>query len=121
VELTTVILNVGDPAGLARTRRWYEAHLGLAVDSEAVDHSIWYRVGALRLGLHVGTPLANPENVCLTFEVPDVDELYDQLRETGIEFDGEPTDKQWGARAVTTYDPIGHMITLATPQGDERV
>ena len=114
MDLTTVILNVGDPAGLARTRRWYEAHLGLAVDSEVVHHSIWYRMGALRLGLHVGTPLANPENVCLAFEVPDVDELYDQLREAGIEFDGQPTDKKWGARAVSTYDPVGHMITLTT-------
>ena len=116
VELTTVILNVGDAVGLDGARRWYEEVLGLVADSEIPDHSVWYRTGSILVGLHVGVPLTNPENVCMGFEVADVDDLFRRLSARGIKFDGEPMDKSWGARAVTTYDPVGHMVTLGSPR-----
>ena len=68
------------------------------------------------IGVHVGVPLSNPESVCLGFEVADVDGLFQTLKARGVQFEGEPIDKSWGARAVTTYDPVGHMVTLMTPR-----
>lgn len=114
MRVTTVILNVGDAAGLETARRWYEDFLGLTVDMEIPDHSVWYRPGEIVLGLHVGVPAANAASTCVGFEVDDVDELFERLSATGVKFDGEPVDKSWGARAVSTHDPVGHTVTLAT-------
>ena len=114
VRVTTVILNVGDAAGLESTRRWYEDVLGLTVDTEIPGHSVWYRPGELVLGLHVGSPSDNAAGTCVGFEVDDVDELFQRLSGSGVQFDGEPVNKSWGARAVSTHDPVGHTITLAT-------
>lgn len=116
MRITTVILNVGDNAGLSATRRWYEDVLGLSVDSEVPRHSVWYQAGSIVLGLHVGDRLVNPERACIGFEVDDVDALFRELSSAGVRFDGEPVDKPWGARAVSTHDPVGHTVTFATPR-----
>lgn len=115
MRISTVILNVGEPADLKATRRWYEDILGLSVESEITDHSVWYRAGAMILGLHVGVRPSNPEDVCIGFEVDDVDKLFGKLGSLGVQFDGAPVKKSWGARAVSTRDPIGYTFTFATP------
>ena len=114
MRVTTVILNVGESADLETARRWYEDVLGLTVDTEIPDHSVWYRPGEIVLGLHVGVPAANASSTCVGFEVDNVDELFQRLSASGVKFDGEPVDKSWGARAVSTHDPVGHTVTLAT-------
>jgi catechol 2,3-dioxygenase-like lactoylglutathione lyase family enzyme len=115
MRLTTVILNTGDSGGLGEVRRWYEDNLGLTPDSEVPDHSVWYQVGPTLLGLHVGDRLQNPASACIGFEVDDVDDLFERLRARGVAFDGEPASKRWGARAVSAFDPVGHTVTLMTP------
>lgn len=114
MRVTTVILNVGGAADLETARRWYEDVLGLTVDMEIPDHSVWYRPGVMVLGLHVGVPAGNAASTCVGFEVDDVDELFQRLSAAGVKFDGAPVDKSWGARAVSTHDPVGHTVTLAT-------
>lgn len=122
MRLSTVILNVGESDGLEEVRRWYEDVLELTVSSEEPGHSVWYEAGEITLGLHVGIPLQHAERITVGFDVDDVDELFRRLSAKGVPFDGQPVDKPWGARAVSTHDPLGHTVTLATsrPRSETR-
>jgi catechol 2,3-dioxygenase-like lactoylglutathione lyase family enzyme len=58
-------------------------------------------------------PAANPVGVDhLSFWVEDVDLAYDSLRQAGVEFEAEPADQPWGARATSVVDPDGTRIYL---------
>lgn len=53
-------------------------------------------------------------NTRLGFNVDDVDCLIDLLREVDVTIVSEPTDSEWGRRAVVK-DPDGHTVELVTP------
>lgn len=50
----------------------------------------------------------------LSFNVPDVDEFYGQLKEA-VAFENEPADQSWGARAVSVLDPDGNRLYFLSP------
>jgi len=50
----------------------------------------------------------------LYFMVKDVDRAYSALAAKGVQFEGPPADMPWGHRVVTTVDPEGRRVMLAT-------
>jgi len=50
----------------------------------------------------------------ISFDVPDVDEFYDRLKDE-LTFEGEPADQTWGARAVSLLDPDGNRLYFLSP------
>jgi predicted enzyme related to lactoylglutathione lyase len=50
----------------------------------------------------------------LYFMVKDVDRAYSALAAKGVQFEGPPADMPWGHRVVTTSDPEGRRVMLAT-------
>ena len=50
----------------------------------------------------------------LYFMVKDVDRAYADLSAKGMMFEGPPADMPWGHRVVTTTDPEGRRVMLAT-------
>ena len=48
--------------------------------------------------------------------VADVDKAYATLASRGIHFEGPPADMPWGHRVVSTVDPEGRRVLLATPK-----
>ncbi|MFO0800316.1 MAG: VOC family protein [Gemmataceae bacterium] len=102
--LFMVELAVADPAA---SRTWYEATLGMKV--ETVDASTGFvllqdgRGG--RLALKPGTP--NRGGVTLHFEVADVDAAVQGLRP-----DGPAVDSPEGYREAFVRDPDGYRVGL---------
>ena len=50
----------------------------------------------------------------LYFLVADVDKAYATLAAKGVHFEGPPADMPWGHRVVSTVDPEGRRVMLAT-------
>jgi predicted enzyme related to lactoylglutathione lyase len=50
----------------------------------------------------------------LYFMVKDVDKAYADLAAKGVPFEGPPADMPWGHRVVSTTDPEGRRVMLAT-------
>lgn len=49
----------------------------------------------------------------VSFTVDDVDATYRELRERGVDFEGEPaTLDEWGIRAAAFHDPEGNSLFL---------
>ena len=55
-----------------------------------------------------------PREPTLYFEVKDVDRTHAQLLEKGAAFAGPPVEMPWGDRVVTTTDPEGRTVMLAS-------
>ncbi|MCU0570598.1 MAG: VOC family protein [Oculatellaceae cyanobacterium Prado106] len=52
--------------------------------------------------------------VGITFNVPDVQSLYDSLRAKGIEFMGTPQLQPWGGTTVSILDPDKNAISFVS-------
>ncbi len=52
----------------------------------------------------------------LYFMVKDVDRAYSDLSAKGLQFEGPPADMPWGHRVISTIDPEGRRVMLATPK-----
>ena len=50
--------------------------------------------------------------IVVYFEVDDVDATVAELREQGIEFEGEPVDQQWLWREAYVLDPAGNRLCI---------
>jgi predicted enzyme related to lactoylglutathione lyase len=50
----------------------------------------------------------------LYFMVKDVDRAYATLAQKGVMFEGPPADMPWGHRVVSTVDPEGRRVMLAS-------
>ena len=58
------------------------------------------------------TPL--PREPTLYFVVKNVDAVYAKLSERGLSFMGPPEEMPWGHRVVTTTDPEGRTVMIAS-------
>lgn len=61
-----------------------------------------------------------PREPTLYFYVANVDRTHAQLTSKGVGFTGPPQDMPWGDRVVTTTDPEGRTVMLATKLPKER-
>jgi predicted enzyme related to lactoylglutathione lyase len=55
-----------------------------------------------------------PREPTLYFLVDDVDRVYAKLVAKGIGFIAPPTEMPWGHRVITTQDPEGRTVMLAS-------
>ena len=49
------------------------------------------------------------------FDVPDVDEAYEELSQRGILFEDPPANRPWGARMAAFRDPEGFALEIVGP------
>jgi uncharacterized glyoxalase superfamily protein PhnB len=56
----------------------------------------------------------NGRGVYLTIEVENVDEVYEQLKEKGVQLEIEIRDEPWGDRHFAIIDPNGVGIDIVT-------
>ncbi len=52
--------------------------------------------------------------ILATIEVSDVQGLFEEFRERGVEFDQTPTKQPWGGRDFHVRDPDGNVISFVT-------
>ena len=55
-----------------------------------------------------------PKEPTLYFMVEDVDRVYTKLVAKGVGFHGPPQEMPWGHRVITTSDPEGRTVMLAS-------
>ncbi len=56
----------------------------------------------------------HPKEPTLYFMVEDVDRVYAKLVAKGVGFFGPPEEMPWGHRVITTTDPEGRTVMLAS-------
>ena len=60
------------------------------------------------------------DKVVLTFDVPDVDKLFEDLSAKGVQFVNEPHDQTvWFLRVAHLRDPEGNLIEINAPLQSE--
>ena len=57
----------------------------------------------------------------LQLYVRDVDQLYEELKSKGVQFNGEIRDEPWGGRVVTVKDPDGNLFDLLDESYEEKI
>ena len=94
---------------------FYRDHLGLPVLKEGEDGlSRFARFDCPGLQIHVyeWKKEFNRAHTGLQLYVKDVDTLYKELKEKGVQFNGAVRDEPWGGRVVTVRDPDGNLFDL---------
>ena len=91
-----------------------------AVIYHASEQNIVVNMGTVMLNLldmRVAYAPTGPGRGALPLElniwVDDVDAVYRQLQGRGVAFLSPPTDRPWGMRNVTFFDPDGHRFEIA--------
>lgn len=56
--------------------------------------------------------LSMDKSTVVYFEVKNLDQIYQQLKQHGVEFDTPPQDKDWLWREAGLTDPDGHPLKL---------
>jgi predicted enzyme related to lactoylglutathione lyase len=102
-------------------KRFYVETLGFAESEHDPEFNyLWIRTGRSSSlgfmppvpGMGIPSPLKEPTLYVL---VEDVDRAYAALSLKGVHFEGPPIDMPWGHRVVSTVDPEGRRLMLATP------
>lgn len=108
------LFQVAEPAAAAE---FYVKHFGF----QMIFESDWYvqirrenhELAFISVG-HESLPEARhgaSERICLTFEVEDVDAVYDAVK-SEMEVVVSPRDEPWHQRHFLGYDPAGIMIDV---------
>ncbi len=98
---------------MPRSIRFYEAlGLKLIVNSSNQYARFVCPDGQSTFSLSLVEEVTNTSDVHIYFECENLDEVVEQLKEKGLKFDEEPTDKRWLWREAHLTDPDGHPIIL---------
>ncbi|MBV8214514.1 MAG: VOC family protein [Verrucomicrobia bacterium] len=112
-----ISLRVKDPKEVAQ---WYSQHLGLEVlGGRHIGGGETQALGSPKekgpaMILLPGQPLDHPERLQMHFAVPDVDDVYERMKQEGVRFDEPPADMPWGWRHAYTRDPAGHTVEICS-------
>ena len=68
--------------------------------------------GEATLSVNIADDVVSANNIVLYFECDDLDERVAELKQQGIEFDEDPTDRPWLWRQAYLKDPNGNKICL---------
>lgn len=107
---------------LEALKRFYVETLGFAESNHDTQFQyLWIRTGhSSSLGFMPPMPgMGEPspaKEPTLYFLVADVDKAYATLAAKGVHFEGPPADMPWGHRVISTVDPEGRRVMLATPK-----
>ncbi len=101
---------------LGAAKGFYQGKLGLPLWREEPKEALHFGVGGALLSIHfvIDSELP-PRGASLVFTVPeDVDRVYDELREHGVDFEKPLVDRPFG-RSAMFRDPDGHELWLVQP------
>jgi catechol 2,3-dioxygenase-like lactoylglutathione lyase family enzyme len=113
-----ISLRVKDPKEVAR---WNSHHLGLKViGGRHIEGGETQALGSPKekgpaMILLPGQPLDHPERLQMHFAVPNVDDVYERMKQEGVRFDEPPADMPWGWRHAYARDPVGHTVEICSP------
>ena len=112
--LDTAIVFTGQMETLAR---FYGEVLGIGPFERSPGH-VGCKVGAVYFGFdQVEGATGNSEGgATLWFTVDDLQATFDRAVALGARVKYPPTDKPWGARLASVYDPDGNLVGLAQRQ-----
>lgn len=98
---------------LARSVSFYRDLLGLRVGFELEGTMAEFE--EVSLVLDQRRPDALPSHVTLGVSVEDVDSVYEELVERGVEIAEPLQDRPWGVRNFYVRDPDGYLIEFDQP------
>ncbi len=101
-----------------QARDFYVERLGFRIDWQwrrEAEHSVFMQVSRDGLALYLSERGGDCETGGLVhLYVPDIEALYGELRERGVEVEEEPRDQPWGNREMRIRDPFGNRLCIAT-------
>lgn len=68
--------------------------------------------GESTLSVNIDAEAVTTNNIVLYFECDDLDSEVERLKSLGLEFDEDPTDRDWLWRQAYLRDPNGNKICL---------
>jgi catechol 2,3-dioxygenase-like lactoylglutathione lyase family enzyme len=105
-----------------RSIDFYSGKLGLKVEWNSVPAFAMIRIGAGTIGLLAmaeaskeGVEASSPAQksaIHVEFSTDDLDGLYEELKQKGVEFHQPPHDEPW-ERSMTAFDPDGYAVEFA--------
>ena len=109
MRLGFVVLHTPDVAGM---KAFYQG-LGLKVHA---DYGMWveFETSPATLALHQAESGEATRGAGIFLEVGDVDALYRELREKGLDAD-PPEDRDFGYRTFVLRDPQGNLVEFGEP------
>jgi predicted enzyme related to lactoylglutathione lyase len=94
------------------TEFYQELGLKLIVDSLPRYARLECPDGNSTLSVHLAEKIQNFTNIVLYFECEDLVAKVEDLKNRGVQFEQEPTDKEWLWRESYLKDPSGNKICL---------
>ncbi len=102
---------------LDRSATFYRDVLGLSAIFTS-ETAAMFETGQTKLIIELADP-NDPEEATyvgrfcgLSFEVADMQSVYDSLRGRGVKFDGPPETQEWGGILAHLHDPDGNVLSL---------
>ena len=128
---TTMRLNAGIiTEKIAETKKFYQEYLGFGVSFENEFYLLMHTPNhsaqlSFLLPQHPSQqplfqPAFNGQGLYLTIEVENVDALYKDLKQKGVEIKIEIRNEVWGDRHFAIQDPNGIGIDLVTYSAPEQ-
>ncbi|MCE2971527.1 MAG: VOC family protein [Burkholderiales bacterium] len=117
MKLNTIRLFVSD---LVAARDFYASALGLPLKADGGEYGYCvFDAGGCTLVVEAVAADAPPDDLQLvgrftglSFEVADIDAVYDTLRGRGVVFAASPERQGWGGTVATLRDPAGNELQI---------
>lgn len=95
---------------------FYQDKLDLPVEYRD-ENFIQFATQGTKLYIHrLGTNTKlRDHTVEIHFDVPDVDSIYKELVQRGVEFEDPPANRPWGIRMAAFRDPEGFTLEIVGP------
>lgn len=114
VSHAATILGVPD---LEKGLAFYRDILGFKVAflwGDPVDYAVLNREDKVSIHLSLNPPREAPPHTILYIFVHDVDRMYAELRESGLNLPYQPETQPYGMREFDVQDPFGYRISFGT-------
>ena len=98
---------------LTKSIPFYEK-LGLKLIVKALPHYARFECpnGNSTFSIHKTEELPKGDGIYVYFECDDIDKKVEEIKQTGIQFDLEPTDQSWLWREARLRDVDGNQLIL---------
>jgi len=101
---------------------FYRDHLELPVVEEGSDdfsRFAHFDINGFGIRIYEWKKPFHRAHTGLQLYVEDVDQIYQELKAKGVDFNGEVRDEPWGGRVVTLRDPDGNLFDLLNQSFEE--
>lgn len=98
---------------VVRLSNFYKALLGVDNGSDDSVHQFILSEETMLTVYNDGTERTeNHCNIQIAFTVEDVDAEFDRVKKLGAKIAKPPTQRPWGAKNMSFFDPDGNLITF---------